>query len=66
MQRAPVIEAVAVTRARENEAMLKTFQYRLYPSPPQARKLEATRETCRRWYNELLAERKTAWEEHGA
>ncbi len=45
--------------------MLKAFQYRLYPSKPQERKLEATRETCRRWYNELLAERKTAYEERG-
>lgn len=43
--------------------MLKAFQYRMYPSKPQARKLEATRETCRRWYNDLLAERKTAYEE---
>ena len=45
--------------------MLKAFQYRLYPSKTQARKLEATRETCRRWYNELLAERKTAYEQRG-
>ncbi|WP_026369206.1 RNA-guided endonuclease InsQ/TnpB family protein [Kallotenue papyrolyticum] len=43
--------------------MLKTFCYRLYPSKVQERKLEATRETCRRWYNDLLAERKTAYEE---
>ena len=43
--------------------MLKSFQYRIYPSKPQERKLEATRETCRRWYNDLLAERKTAYEE---
>ncbi|MBA3947873.1 MAG: IS200/IS605 family element transposase accessory protein TnpB [Herpetosiphonaceae bacterium] len=43
--------------------MLKAYQYRLYPSNAQERKLEATLETCRRWYNELLAERKTAYEE---
>ena len=43
--------------------MLKSFQYRIYPSKPQERKLEATRETCRRWYNDLLAERKTAYAE---
>lgn len=43
--------------------MLKAFQYKLYPSKAQERKLEATRETCRRWYNDLLAERKTAYEE---
>ncbi len=43
--------------------MLKAFQYKLYPSKAQERKLAATRETCRRWYNDLLAERKTAYEE---
>lgn len=41
----------------------KTFAYRLYPSPAQARRLDATLETARRFYNELLAERKTAYEE---
>ncbi|MBA3943917.1 MAG: IS200/IS605 family element transposase accessory protein TnpB [Herpetosiphonaceae bacterium] len=46
--------------------MLKAYQYRLYPSNVQERKLEATRETCRRWYNDLLSERKTAYEERGA
>jgi putative transposase len=43
----------------------KAFQYRLYPSASQERKLEATLETCRRWYNDLLAERKTAYEDRG-
>lgn len=43
--------------------MLKAFQYRVYPSKAQERKLEATRETCRRWYNDLPAERKSAYEE---
>ena len=43
--------------------MLKTFVYRLYPSKPQARLLDATLETCRRFYNQCLAERKQAWEE---
>ena len=45
--------------------MIKAFQYRLYPSNVQERKLEATRITCQKWYNELLAERKTAYEERG-
>ncbi|MFZ0533844.1 MAG: transposase [Anaerolineales bacterium] len=40
----------------------KTFKYRLYPSKTQQRQLEQTVETCRRWYNNCLAERKTAWE----
>jgi putative transposase len=44
--------------------MLKAFKYRLYPSRAQDRLLAQTLETCRRWYNTCLAERKTAWEEH--
>ncbi len=43
--------------------MLKTFAYRLFPSTPQARLLERTLETCRRFSNDCLAERKTAWEQ---
>jgi putative transposase len=43
--------------------MLKSFQYRLYPSSPQRRLLEQTLETCRHFYNACLDERKTAWEE---
>lgn len=42
--------------------ILKTYKYRLYPSKAQSRLLEQTLETCRRWYNTCLAERKTAWE----
>ncbi|NJM39354.1 MAG: helix-turn-helix domain-containing protein [Anaerolineae bacterium] len=42
--------------------MLKTFVYRLYPTGTQAQSLSSTIETCRRWYNECLAERKTAYE----
>jgi len=42
--------------------ILKTYKYRLYPSKAQNRMLEQTVETCRRWYNTGLAERKTAWE----
>ena len=42
--------------------MLRTFKYRLYPSKSQERLLAQTLETCRRWYNVCLAERKDAWE----
>jgi len=42
--------------------LLKTFKYRLYPSQSQRRLLEQTVETCRRWYNACLEERKLAWE----
>jgi putative transposase len=45
--------------------MLKTFAYRLYPSKPQARLLERTLETCRRWYNQCLAERREAYQQRG-
>src|SRR5688500_5571240 len=45
--------------------MIKSFVYRLYPTKTQRRTLESTLETCRRWYNTCLAERKTAYEEHG-
>ena len=42
--------------------VFKTFKYRLYPSKAQQRLLEQTVETCRRWYNTCLEERKPAWE----
>jgi putative transposase len=45
--------------------MLKTFAYRLYPSTPQARLLDSTLETCRRWYNQCLAERRDAYQQRG-
>src|SRR5215213_9980996 len=43
----------------------KAFLYRLYPSRPQERLLDATLETCRHFYNDCLSERKTAYEQHG-
>jgi putative transposase len=43
--------------------MRATYQYRLYPTDAQRTRLERIRETCRRFYNDLLAERKQAWEE---
>ncbi len=42
--------------------IVRTYKYRLYPSSRQLRRLEETLETCRRWYNTCLAERKSAWE----
>jgi putative transposase len=41
---------------------MKTFCFRLYPSKAQEKLLEETRETCRRFYNDCLAERKEAYE----
>jgi putative transposase len=43
--------------------VIKTYKYRLYPTASQERSLEATLETCRRWYNDCLAERRDAWQE---
>jgi putative transposase len=42
--------------------VLKAIVYRLYPSKTQQRGLDQTLETCRRWYNRCLAERKDAYE----
>ena len=43
----------------------KAFLYGLYPSRTQAKLLDATLEACRLFYNDCLAERKTAYEERG-
>ena len=45
--------------------MFKAFVFRLYPSQSQRRRLEAVRETCRHFYNDLLRKRKEAYELHG-
>ena len=41
--------------------MMKSFDYRLYPTPGQAQELAATLETHRRLYNAALADRKDAY-----
>lgn len=43
--------------------LMKTFQYRLYPSKEQQRLLTRQLEECRWLWNTLLAERKQAWED---
>jgi putative transposase len=45
------------------DMLLKTFQYRLYPTKKQQRLLERQLKECRWLWNTLLAERKQAWEE---
>lgn len=45
--------------------MFLTYKYRLYPSKNQERLLNQTLETCRRWYNTCLAERKDIYEQAG-
>lgn len=41
----------------------RTYAYKLRPNRSQLARLEKTLETCRRLYNEALAERKEAWED---
>ena len=43
--------------------VLKTFQYRIYPTQSQTTTMNQTLETCRWIYNETLAYRKDTWEE---
>lgn len=45
--------------------MLRTYKYRLYPSKSQAKILDALLETCRRFYNGCLAERREVYEREG-
>ncbi len=42
--------------------MLKTFQYRLYPTTAQRKRLDATLDTTRRFWNDCLCERKAVYE----
>ncbi|MBV8268687.1 MAG: IS200/IS605 family transposase [Planctomycetaceae bacterium] len=51
--------------AQKGMEMFKAFVFRLYPSASHRRRLEAVRETCRRFYNTLLRQRKDASELRG-
>jgi len=44
---------------------LKTFKYRLYPTPAQERQMVQVLNVCRHWYNMCLAERKWSYELEG-
>jgi len=44
---------------------LRTFKYRLYPTPSQQRQLQKCLDAARSWFNMCLAERKYAWELEG-
>jgi putative transposase len=53
------------TLHRESEVHLmqiKTFKYRLRPTPSQEKQLVKVLEVCRHWYNMCIEERKLAWE----
>jgi putative transposase len=41
---------------------LKTFKYRLRPTPSQERLLVQVLDVCRHWYNMCIEDRKVAWE----
>jgi putative transposase len=45
--------------------MRKIFQYRIYPTKQQEKKLNDTLNECRWLYNHLLEMRKTAYEQKG-
>lgn len=45
--------------------MIRTYKYRLYPSPSQARALQRVLDACRGLYNMALAERKHAYQIEG-
>jgi len=45
--------------------MRKTFQYRLYPTKDQVQILADCLTTCRYLYNEMLADRKNAYDRCG-
>jgi putative transposase len=47
------------------QSVRKTYKYRLYPTPEQARALDTVLWRCRTLYNVALEERKTAWERCG-
>ncbi len=49
----------------EQQAVRKTFKYKLKPTPEQERELERVLWACRRLYNAALEQRKTAYERCG-
>ena len=48
-----------------NAYMIKNFQYRIFPTKNQLKRLENTLEECRWLYNLLLERRKTTYEQEG-
>ena len=45
--------------------MVKTYQYRIYPTTKQRKRLETILEACQTLYNQALAMRKQAYQKHG-
>lgn len=51
-------------RAKESGTQQRVYRFRFYPTPAQAEQLEQTFGACRWVYNEGLALRSGAWEQH--
>jgi transposase len=49
----------------DTQSVLKTYKYRLYPTPEPERLLDTILWRCRALYNVALEARKTAWERRG-
>lgn len=47
------------------QCLFRVFRYRLYPTASQRKRLEATLETCRRFHNDCLSERRAVYETEG-
>lgn len=47
------------------QAVRKTFKYRLKPTPDQEQALERTLMLCRQVYNAAISERREAWQKCG-
>jgi len=60
--KALLILAVCKTEYTILVRMLKTFKYRLYPTPAQERQMFLVLDICRHWYNMCLSERKWVYE----
>ena len=52
-------------RSESRIAMVKTYQYRIYPTTKQRKTLDAILEACQTLYNQALAMRKQTYEKHG-
>jgi len=52
-----------MSNGTSNPRVIRNYKFRIYPNKEQERKLLRWLETCRRIYNEALAQRKEAWEQ---
>jgi putative transposase len=54
---------LSIYKRAKNMKLLKTYQYRLYPTKKQLKALQLSLDACRWVYNKTLETRKQAWEE---